>query len=65
MPVLTVISGRSAAGQRAAASHTAAQATPLVTQEALFAQAGIIAAANLGELLETAALLASQPLPAG
>jgi acyl-CoA synthetase (NDP forming)/GNAT superfamily N-acetyltransferase len=65
MPVLTVISGRSAAGQRAAASHTAAQATPLVTQEALFAQAGIIAAANLGELLETAALLASQPLPVG
>jgi acyl-CoA synthetase (NDP forming)/GNAT superfamily N-acetyltransferase len=65
MPVLTVISGRSAAGQRAAASHTAAQATPLVTQEALFAQAGIIASANLGELLETAALLVSQPLPMG
>src|SRR6266571_4294399 len=30
-PVLTVIGGRSAAGQRAAASHTAAAATPLVT----------------------------------
>ena len=43
MPVLTVISGRSAAGQRAAASHTAAAAMPLVTQEALFGQAGIIA----------------------
>ena len=65
MPVLIVISGRSSAGQRAAASHTAAAATPLVTQEALFAQAGIIACRSLGELTEAAALLASQPLPAG
>jgi acyl-CoA synthetase (NDP forming)/RimJ/RimL family protein N-acetyltransferase len=65
LPVLTVISGRSAAGQRAAASHTAAVATPLVTQEALFGQAGIIAVPSLGELVEAAAMIASQPLPAG
>ena len=65
MPVLTVLGGRSMAGQRAAASHTAAAATPLVTQEALFAQAGIIAVPGLGELVEATALLASQPLPAG
>jgi acyl-CoA synthetase (NDP forming)/GNAT superfamily N-acetyltransferase len=65
MPVLTVIGGRSVAGQNAAASHTAAAATPLVTQEALFGQAGVIAARSLGELIEAAALLASQPLPAG
>jgi acyl-CoA synthetase (NDP forming)/GNAT superfamily N-acetyltransferase len=65
LPVLTVMSGRSAAGQRAAASHTAAVATPLVTQEALFAQAGIIAVPSLGELVEAAAMIASQPLPAG
>ncbi len=65
MPVLTVHAGRSAAGQRAAASHTAAAATPLVTQEALFEQAGIIATRDIGELLETAALLASQPVPSG
>jgi acyl-CoA synthetase (NDP forming)/RimJ/RimL family protein N-acetyltransferase len=64
-PVLTVMGGRSAAGQRAAASHTAAAATPLVTQEALFGQAGVIAAASLGELVDAAALLACQPLPAG
>src|SRR6266571_4377626 len=64
-PVLTVIGGRSAAGQRAAASHTAAAATPLVTQEALFGQAGVIAATSLGELVDAAALLACQPLPAG
>ena len=65
MPVLTVVAGRSAAGQRAAALHTAAAATPLVTAQALFAQAGIITAASLGELIEAAALLACQPLPAG
>jgi acyl-CoA synthetase (NDP forming)/RimJ/RimL family protein N-acetyltransferase len=65
LPVLTVIGGRSAAGQRAAASHTAASATPLVTQEALFDQAGIIATHSLGELVEAAAFLSCQPLPAG
>jgi len=36
-----------------------------VTQEALFGQAGIIAVPGLGELVEVAALLAAQPLPAG
>jgi acyl-CoA synthetase (NDP forming)/GNAT superfamily N-acetyltransferase len=65
MPVMTVLGGRSATGQAAAASHTAAAATPLVTQEALFEQAGIIAVPGLGELVEVAALLAAQPLPAG
>jgi len=65
MPVLTVDAGRSAAGQRAAASHTAAAATSLVTREALFAQAGIVAVRDIGELLDAAALLASQPVPAG
>ncbi|HUC57042.1 MAG TPA: acetate--CoA ligase family protein, partial [Streptosporangiaceae bacterium] len=69
-PVLTVIGGRSPAGRRAAASHTATPpdataATPLITQEALFEQAGVVAATSLGELIDTAALLVSQPLPAG
>jgi acyl-CoA synthetase (NDP forming)/RimJ/RimL family protein N-acetyltransferase len=65
MPVLTVLAGRSAAGQRAAASHTAAAATPQATQEALFGQAGIIVAGSLGELVDAAALISCQPLPAG
>ncbi len=65
MPVLTVHAGRSAAGQRAAASHTAAVATPLVSREALFEQAGIVATPGLGELLDVTALLATQPVPAG
>ena len=64
MPVLTVVGARSPAGHRAA-SHTAVAATPLATQEALFEQAGIIATTSLGELIDTAALLACQPLPAG
>jgi acyl-CoA synthetase (NDP forming)/GNAT superfamily N-acetyltransferase len=64
MPVLTVIGARSPAGHRAA-SHTAAAATPLVNQEAMFDLAGVIATTSLGELVDTAALLTCQPLPAG
>ena len=64
MPVLTVIGARSPAGHRAA-SHTAPAATPLASQEALFDMAGVIATRSLGELVDTAALLACQPLPAG
>jgi acyl-CoA synthetase (NDP forming)/GNAT superfamily N-acetyltransferase len=65
MPVLTVHAGRSAPGQRAATSHTAAAAAPLITRQALFEQAGVIATDNLGELLDAAVLLAAQPVPAG
>ena len=43
MPVLAVETPGAGAGQRAAASHTAAVATPLVSREALFEQAGVIA----------------------
>jgi acyl-CoA synthetase (NDP forming)/GNAT superfamily N-acetyltransferase len=65
MPVLIVDAGRSEEGKRAAASHTAAAATPVITREALFEQAGIIAARDIGELIDAAALLASQPVPVG
>jgi acyl-CoA synthetase (NDP forming)/GNAT superfamily N-acetyltransferase len=65
MPVLTVHAGRSVAGQLAAASHSAAIATPLVTREALFEQAGIIATPSFGELMGATALLATQAPPAG
>lgn len=64
-PVLIVDAGRSAAGQRAAASHTAAAATPSVTRRALFDQAGMIVTDGLGELVDVAALLATQPVPGG
>ena len=64
MPVLTVNVGRSITGLRLAGARAAA-ATPLLTRQALFEQAGVIATANLGEMLDTAALLAAQPVPAG
>ena len=65
LPVLTVHAGRSAAGARAAARHTGGTASSLVTREALFEQAGIIATPSFGELMGATALLATQPPPAG
>ncbi|MEV4536633.1 GNAT family N-acetyltransferase [Asanoa sp. NPDC049518] len=64
-PVLAVKSGRSAAGQRAGASHTAAAAAPDATVGALFDQAGVIRVDDLGELLDAARVLTDQPLPRG
>jgi acyl-CoA synthetase (NDP forming)/GNAT superfamily N-acetyltransferase len=65
-PILAVKSGRAPAGTRAAASHTAAMvAAGDVSIDALFGQAGVIRTDTLRELLDTAALLAQQPLPAG
>lgn len=64
-PVLAVISGRSSAGQRAGASHTAAAASPAVAVDTLCAQAGIIRVDHLGDLLDTARMTTDQPLPRG
>jgi len=65
IPILTVHAGRSAPDQRAAVSHTAAATAPLVTRQALFEQAGIIATTSFGELLDAAVLMSAQPVPAG
>jgi acyl-CoA synthetase (NDP forming)/GNAT superfamily N-acetyltransferase len=64
-PVLTVRTGNSEAGGRAAASHTAAVATPVATRDALFAQAGVLAVDTLTELVAAVCVLSWQPLPAG
>ena len=65
-PILAVKSGRTPAGARAASSHSAALVSASdVPVDALFRQAGVIRADTLGELLDTAALLGSQPLPRG
>src|SRR5205823_13395673 len=48
-PIIAVKSGRSAAGSRAAASHSAALATSDIAVEALFEQAGVIRANTLQE----------------
>ena len=65
-PVIAVKSGRSAAGSRAAASHTGALlAASDSSVDALFRHAGVIRTGTVGELFDVAALLAGQPLPAG
>ena len=64
-PILAMKSGRSRAGIRAAGSHTAALAGSEEAVDALFHQAGVIRADTLGQLLDVASLLATQPLPAG
>ncbi len=65
-PILAVKSGRSAAGARAASSHTGALlASSDVTVDSLFEQAGVIRTDTLAELFDVARLLASQPIPSG
>jgi len=65
-PVIAVKSGRSAAGARAAASHTGALlAASDVTVDALFRQAGIIRTDTLEEMFDVATILANQPPPKG
>jgi acetyl coenzyme A synthetase (ADP forming)-like protein len=64
-PIVAVKSGRSAAGTRAASSHTAALATADASVEALFRQTGVIRVDTLEQLFDVAQLLAHQPLPAG
>ena len=57
-PIIAVKSGRSAAGQRAAASHTGALlATSDVTVDALFRQAGVIRTDTLEEMFDVATIL--------
>ena len=63
---MAVKSGRTAAGQRAASSHTGALlAASDVTVDALFAHAGVLRAETVGEMFDVAGLLARQPLPRG
>ncbi len=64
-PIVVVKSGRSTAGSRAAASHTAALASPDIMVDALFSQAGVIRVDTLEELLDCGALLADQPALGG
>jgi acetyl coenzyme A synthetase (ADP forming)-like protein len=64
-PILAMKSGTSTAGARAAGSHTAALAGSERAVEALFHQAGVLRAGTLEELIDAAALLSTQPLPAG
>lgn len=64
-PIVAVKSGRSAAGTRAASSHSAALASLDVAVDALFEQAGVMRTSTLEELFDVVALISSQPVPAG
>lgn len=64
-PIVAVKSGRSTAGTRAAASHSAALTNVDVCVDALFEQAGVVRTTTLEELFDVIALLSTQPLPKG
>lgn len=64
-PILAVKAGRTAAGRRAAGSHTAALAAPERCVDALFAHTGVLRVTTLEEMFDAATLLANQPLPKG
>ncbi|HKY19907.1 MAG TPA: GNAT family N-acetyltransferase [Vicinamibacterales bacterium] len=64
-PIIVVKAGRTPAGNRAAASHTAGLAASELTVEGLFQQAGVIRADTINDMFDIAACLDAQPLPHG
>jgi acetate---CoA ligase (ADP-forming) len=64
-PIVALKSGRSAAGARAAASHTGALASMDRFVDALFHQSGVIRTDTVTELFDVAMMLSRQPLPRG
>jgi acetyl coenzyme A synthetase (ADP forming)-like protein len=64
-PIVAVKAGRSAAGSRAASSHTGALAESDAVVGALLRQSGVIRTRTLEELFDVATLLANQPEPPG
>jgi acyl-CoA synthetase (NDP forming)/RimJ/RimL family protein N-acetyltransferase len=64
-PIVVVKSGRTPAGARAAASHTAGLGASELAVEGLFQQAGVIRADTIDEMFDIAACLDAQPLPRG
>lgn len=65
VPIVAIKAGRSAAGQRAGQSHTAAAAASDDVVDALFGQAGVIRVGTIEQMLDAARVLSAQPLPAG
>jgi acyl-CoA synthetase (NDP forming) len=64
-PVIVTKVGRSGAGERAAASHTASMAGWSAAYDAMFAKYGFIISNDLDEAVTIAALLTSNPMPNG
>src|ERR1700688_4292764 len=64
-PVIVTKVGRSGAGERAAASHTASMAGWSAGYDAVFAKYGFIVSNDLDEAVTIAAVLATNPMPKG
>jgi acetyltransferase len=64
-PVIVTKVGRSGAGERAAASHTASMAGWSAAYDAVFAKYGFIVSNDLDEAVTIAAVLTTNPLPTG
>jgi acyl-CoA synthetase (NDP forming) len=64
-PVIVTKVGRSGAGERAAASHTASMAGWSAAYDAVFAKYGFIVSNDLDEAVTIAAVLTSNPMPKG
>jgi acetyltransferase len=64
-PVVVTKVGRSGAGERAAASHTASMAGWSAAYDAVFAKYGFIISNDLDEAVTIAAVLTTNPLPRG
>lgn len=64
-PIIVTKVGRSGAGERAAASHTASMAGWSAAYDAVFAKYGFIVSNDLDEAVAIAAVLTTSPLPKG
>ena len=64
-PIVVLKSGRTAAGARAASSHTGALAGADAAYAALFRQCGVYRVSSIEELFDVGKAFASQPSPAG
>ena len=64
-PIIAVKSGRTSAGRRAASSHTAAMAADDAAVDALLHHCGVVRVDTIDALLDTALVVAHQPLPHG
>jgi acyl-CoA synthetase (NDP forming) len=64
-PVIVTKVGRSGAGERAAASHTASMAGWSAAYDAVFARYGFIVSNDLDEAVTIAAVLTTNPMPMG
>jgi acetyltransferase len=64
-PIIALKSGRSAAGARAAASHTGAMAGSDAVYDAAFQRAGVLRVTEFEELFDCSEFLAKQPRPTG